>query len=234
MKPTAIQLELRKLSDPAIAEHSQRFFKTGKGEYGEGDSFLGVRVPVIRKLARKHRDLSIPAILRALTSPYHEERLLALLMLVDRFERGDDKVKKNIYTAYLDNTRYINGWDLVDSSAHQVIGGYLLNRDRRKLNTLSRSKSRWERRISIIATYHFIKRDQFEDTLRISRQLLGDSEDLVHKAAGWMLREVGNRDRQAEERFLLEHYRSMPRTMLRYAIEKFDKRERQRYLNGDK
>ena len=234
MKPTAIQLELRKLSDPAIAEHSQRFFKTGKGEYGEGDRFLGVRVPVIRKLARKHRDLSIPAILRVLTSPYHEERLLALLMLVDRFERGDDKVKKNIYTAYLDNTRYINGWDLVDSSAHQVVGAYLLNRDRRKLNTLSRSKSLWERRISIIATYHFIKRDQFEDTLRISRQLLGDSEDLVHKAAGWMLREVGNRDRQAEERFLLEHYRSMPRTMLRYAIEKFDKRERQRYLNGDK
>ena len=234
MKPTAIQLELRKFSDPAIAEHSQRFFKTGKGEYGEGDRFLGVRVPVIRKLARKHRDLPVSVILRVLTSPYHEERLLALLMLVDRFERGDDKVKKNIYTAYLDNTRYINGWDLVDSSAHQVVGAYLLNRDRRKLNTLSRSKSLWERRISIIATYHFIKRDQFEDTLRISRQLLGDSEDLVHKAAGWMLREVGNRDRQAEERFLLEHYRSMPRTMLRYAIEKFDKRERQRYLNGDK
>ena len=234
MKPAAAQQELRKLADPAIAEHSSRFFKTGKGEYGEGDQFLGVRVPQVRKLAKKHRSLELPAILRILKSPYHEERLLALIMLVNRFERAKENDRKEIYNTYLDNTDYVNGWDLVDSSAHQIVGGYLFDKDRKILSVLAGSGSLWERRISIISTYRFIKRDQYADTLNISRLLLKDKEDLIHKAVGWMLREVGNRNREVEEEFLLKHYKSMPRTMLRYAIEKFNKDERMQYLKGDK
>lgn len=224
------QTELRKLADPAIAKHALRFFKTGKGEYGEGDKFIGVRVPTIRAIAKQHRDLPLKSKLTILKSPYHEERLLALIMLVDQFQRGDAKTQNDIYKHYLANTQYINGWDLVDSSAHQIVGGYLLERKRSKLDTLSKSKMLWERRIAIIATYRFIKQDQYDDTLRIAHKLLDDKEDLIHKAVGWMLREVGNRDRSIEVAFLDKHYQSMPRTMLRYAIEKFDEKQRQHYL----
>ncbi len=155
-------------------------------------------------------------------------------MLVYQFEKADEALRKNIFDAYLGNTRYINGWDLVDSSAHQIVGEYLAGKDRQVLVTLSGSESLWERGIAIISTYHFIKMNQFEDTLAISQLLLGDKEDLIHKAVGWMLREVSNRDRKIEECFLLEHYASMPRTMLRYSIEKFDRQKRQAYLKGDK
>lgn len=224
------QTELRKLADPAIAKHALRFFKTGKGEYGEGDKFIGVRVPTIRAIAKQHRDLPLKSKLAILKSPYHEERLLALIMLVDQFQRGDAQIRKDIYKHYLANTQYINGWDLVDSSAHQIVGGHLLERKRSKLDTLSKSKMLWERRIAIIATYHFIKHDQYDDTLRLAHNLLHDKEDLIHKAVGWMLREVGNRNKSIEVAFLDKHYRSMPRTMLRYAIEKFDEKQRQHYL----
>lgn len=222
------------LANPTIAEHSRRFFKTGKGEYGEGDRFLGIRVPALRAFAKRHRDQTIGENVRLLSSRYHEERLLALIMMVNRFAIADEPQRQEIYKAYLDNTRYINNWDLVDSSAHQIVGGFLIDKNRCKLGQLSRSENLWERRISIIATYHFIKRDQYNDTLTIAKQLLNDKEDLIHKAVGWMLREVGKRDRKAQEHFLLNHYRTMPRTMLRYAIERFEVQERKQYMDGTK
>jgi len=230
MKLSEPQTALRKLADPTVAKAAQRFIKTGKGEYGEGDKFIGVRVPTIRTIAKQHRDLSIEQVIKILHSRYHEERLLALIMLVHLFDRGSLAQKSGVYKNYLANTQYINGWDLVDSSAHQIVGGYLLDKKRSKLDTLSTSGLLWERRISIIATYHFIKQNQFDDTLRIAEKLLQDEEDLMHKAVGWMLREVGNRDRKVEIGFLDKHYKTMPRTMLRYAIEKFDNKLRQHYL----
>jgi len=248
MKPCPVQLEFRQLSSPDVAERSSRFFKTGKGEYAERDRFLGIRVPVIRAFARKHKGQPTTNVLRLLRSDYHEERLLALIMMVNRFERADYAGRSEIYEMYLENIEHVNNWDLVDSSAHQIVGGFLFEESRPKsselesgelesselkLSELSRSTNLWERRISIISTYHFIKKDQFDETFAVSRQLLNDEEDLIHKAVGWMLREVGNRCKEAEEKFLLEHYRSMPRTMLRYAIEKFPEVERKRYLRGD-
>jgi len=168
--------------------------KIGPGEYGEGDIFLGIRVPVTRKVARKFRGLPFTQVLELLKSKYHEERLLALFMLVALFKKGNDKERKNIYDAYLDNTDTINNWDLVDGSAHQIVGGYLFERDRRPLYELAKSKSLWERRISIITTYHFIRKSDFADTLKLSEILLPDKEDLIHKAVGWMLREIGKLD----------------------------------------
>ncbi len=228
-----VKAQMQELSNPKIAEHSLRFFKTGPGEYGEGDLFLGIRVPVTKKVARKFKELPVDEVLKLLKSKYHEERLLALIMLVNRFKKETDKEQKKIYEAYLSHTEYINNWDLVDGSAHQIVGGYLFERDRKPLYQLAKSKSLWERRISMIATYTFIKRDDFEDTLKLSAILLTDEEDLMHKAVGWMLREVGKKDIEVEERFLRKHYKRMPRTMLRYAIEKFEERKRQRYLKGE-
>jgi len=227
-----VKAHMQELSNPKIAEHSLRFFKTGPGEYGEGDVFLGIRVPVTRKVARKFRELSLDQILKLLKSKFHEERLLALFMLVALFKKGDDIEKKNIYNAYLGHTDSINNWDLVDGSAHQIVGGYLFERDRRPLYKLVKSKSLWERRISMIATYTFIKKNDFVDTLKLSEILLPDEEDLIHKAVGWMLREVGKLDLEVEEKFLRKHYKKMPRTMLRYAIEKFVEKRRQGYLQG--
>ena len=228
-----VKAQMQELSNPKIAEHSLRFFKTGPGEYGEGDLFLGIRVPVTKKVARKFKELPVDEVLKLLKSKYHEERLLALIMLVNRFKKETDKEQKKIYEAYLSHTEYINNWDLVDGSAHQIVGGYLFERDRKPLYQLAKSKSLWERRISMIATYTFIKRDDFEDTLKLSAMLLMDEEDLMHKAVGWMLREVGKKDIEVEEKFLRKHYKKMPRTMLRYAIEKFEERKRQRYLKGE-
>ncbi len=189
-------------------------------------------MPVTRKVARKFRELSLDQILKLLKSKFHEERLLALFMLVALFKKGDDIEKKNIYNAYLGHTDSINNWDLVDGSAHQIVGGYLFERDRRPLYKLVKSKSLWERRISMIATYTFIKKNDFVDTLKLSEILLPDEEDLIHKAVGWMLREVGKLDLEVEEKFLRKHYKKMPRTMLRYAIEKFVEKKRQGYLQG--
>jgi 3-methyladenine DNA glycosylase AlkD len=224
---------LRRHADPRQAEILSRFFRTGPGQYGEGDIFIGVKVPQTRAVAREFRSAPLGEALKLLKSPVHEERLLALLLLVERYSNGDEAARESVYASYLANTRYINNWDLVDLSAPQIVGCHLLQRDRAVLRRLAVSESLWERRISVIATFHFIKNGEFSDTLEVSAALLADRHDLIHKAVGWMLREVGKRDQAAEEAFLLRHYRRMPRTMLRYAIEKFPEEKRQAYLKGD-
>jgi 3-methyladenine DNA glycosylase AlkD len=229
----AIRARLRALADPEIAAHSARFFKSGVGEYGAGDRFLGVRVPEVRRVAREFRAAPLRAALPLLRSRLHEERLLALVLLVARFERCDESERAEIYSQYRKHTpRYVNNWDLVDTSAAQIVGAYLEGRDRSPLYDLARSTSLWERRVAIIATFGYIRKREFGDTLAIAKLLLADREDLIHKAVGWMLREVGNRDRTALERFLRKHHAAMPRTMLRYAIERLPERQRTAYLNG--
>ena len=225
-----LQAELRALADPDKVDVYKRFFKTGPGEYGEGDLFLGVNVPAQRRLAGKYRDLNWLDTIRLLKSPYHEERLTALLIMIHQFERGDVLTRGRVYRFYLNNTRYINNWDLVDTSAHKICGPYLMDKDRTFLDNLARSRDLWKRRISIITTYYFIKHDQFDDTLRIAKILLHDKHDLIHKATGWMLREVGNRNQSVEEEFLDTHAAEMPRTMLRYAVEKFPPGLRKKYM----
>jgi 3-methyladenine DNA glycosylase AlkD len=232
MKASDLLTKLRALGDPAIANHSQRFFKTGPGEYGEGDRFLGIRVPLLRAEVKRSCELPLGEALKLLRSPYHEARLLALLILVDRFKRGDDDTRARIYRHYLEQTRYINNWDLVDSSAPQIVGGYLYPRERSILYQLVDSESLWERRIAVMATLFFIREQSYSDTLALCETLIDDPQDLIHKATGWMLREIGNRDAKTERSFLKKHYRRMPRTMLRYAIEKFPQEERQRYLQS--
>lgn len=227
-----LKTELKKLANPDIAAHSSRFFKSGKGEYGEGDKFLGIRVPQTRSVVKKYKSLALADCLKLLQSKYHEERLCAVLLLVQMFTKADESLQKKIYKAYLANTQFINNWDIVDSSAHQIVGAYLVQRKRNILKMLAKSSSLWERRIAIIATLHFIRLKDFDDTLTISRILLKDKEDLIHKAVGWMLREVGNRNLKTETDFLDQHYQTMPRTMLRYAIEKFTEKQRKQYLQG--
>jgi 3-methyladenine DNA glycosylase AlkD len=224
---------LNNLSDAIIAEHSQKYFKTGEGEYGHGDKFLGIRVPVLRKAVKLFEDTSITEIEKLIKSEYHEIRLFSLLLLVKMFAKGDARTKEKIVNLYLKNTKYINNWDLVDSSAPYIIGAWLFEKDRTVLYQLALSDLLWERRISIISTAYFIKNNQYKDTLKISSVLLSDSEDLIHKAVGWMLREVGNRDIRIEEKYLKKYYKKMPRVMLRYAIEKFSKQRRQAYLKGE-
>ena len=228
-----IQKQIRRLGNKQYAARLRKYFKTGKGEYGEGDRFLGIQVPVLRKIAKKYRKISIGEVSELVKSQFHEERLFSLLVLVEFFKRANDKDKKIIYTVYLSNTKFINNWDLVDASAGHIVGAYLLTRDKKPIYVLARSKNIWERRISIMSTSYFIKYNRFVDTLNIAEMLLGDEEDLIHKAVGWMLREIGKRDFELEERFLGKHYKSMPRTMLRYAIEKFSEEKRKIYLKGE-
>ena len=232
LKARDVQKRLKKLGNKGHATVSQRFFKTGPGEYGEGDIFIGIRVPVLRKLASEFKDLPVSEIEILLRSPIHEERLLAMLLFVHIFKKGDGDTKKNIYDLYLKSTEFINNWDLVDTSAEHIVGAYLLDKNKRPLYRLAKSKNLWNRRTAIMATFHFVKRHQFSETLKISHMLLFDRQDLIHKATGWMLREIGKRDPRTEETFLKEHYKKMPRTMLRYAIEKFPEEKRQRYLKG--
>lgn len=227
-----VRTELGKYADESDAVFLQRFFKTGPGEYGEGDCFIGVRVPATRRVARKYSGLHLNDTVELLRSAIHEERLLALIILTLKFKKGDPEEQTKIYEAYLKNTRRINNWDLVDVSAEHIIGAYLKGRSRDPLYRLAKSESLWERRIAVMATFHFIKKGEFEETLKIAATLIADSEDLIHKAAGWMLRETGKRDMNKEEEFLRKYYRSMPRTMLRYAIEKFPEDIRQPYLKG--
>jgi 3-methyladenine DNA glycosylase AlkD len=227
-----IRAELQQLADPVRATHSLRFFKTGPGQYGEGDKFLGLTVPQMRKLVRKYRALGDHDALELLASPWHEERLVALLLLVDGYKRGDEDRRRRIHRAYLANARWINNWDLVDASAEHVVGPHLDANEIALLERLARSKNIWERRIAIVSTFHFIKHNEFRPTLRIATMLLTDSHDLIHKAVGWMLREVGKRDRKTLDAFLKKHYRKMPRTMLRYAIERHPERIRKQYLAG--
>jgi 3-methyladenine DNA glycosylase AlkD len=227
-----IQQHLRDIADPATALVSQRFFKTAAGEYGEGDIFLGIKVPTLRALVKTFRATQPDVIAALLKSKFHEERLFALLLLMDFYQRGDTDDKQCAYDLYLSHTAYINNWDLVDVSAAHVVGDFLASRSRQPLSRLVTSDSLWERRISIVATFHFIRRNDFGDTLRLAEKLLPDTHDLIHKAVGWMLREVGKRDLETEEIFLQKHYRRMPRTMLRYAIERFPEPRRKQYLNG--
>jgi 3-methyladenine DNA glycosylase AlkD len=228
----ALRKELYALADPVDAQFLQGFFKTGPGQYGAGDKFLGLRVPDLRRFVREYPDLEDSQALEMLRSAWHEERLLALLFLVDKYRRGDSPVRAKLHRAYLANTRYINNWDLVDASAHYIVGQHLDARNIRLLERLARSDDIWERRIAIVATFHFIRAGEFRPTLKIAKLLVDDSHDLIHKAVGWMLREVGKRDRRVLDGFLRKHFRSMPRTMLRYAIERHPERVRKHYLRG--
>jgi 3-methyladenine DNA glycosylase AlkD len=233
LKASDICRRLHVLGDRERAQALQRFFKTAPGEYGEGDIFVGLRVPDIRNLAKEYQALGISEIIKLLQSSIHEARLLALIILVRAYTQGDDSIKDQIYNLYINNTRFINNWDLVDASAEHIVGSYLRYRSRSPLHSLAVSKLLWNRRISIMATFHYIKCGEFAETLRIAELLLRDPEDLIHKAVGWMLREIGKRDRLTEEEFLKAYYKGMPRTMLRYAIEKFPEKLRQQYLLGE-
>ncbi|HEY6167899.1 MAG TPA: DNA alkylation repair protein [Verrucomicrobiae bacterium] len=233
MKATELRRLLRSLADPGRAAGSSRFFKTGPGEYGEGDQFLGVTVPNTRSLLPRSDDLSEAGVLTVLHSRWHEERLLALLILVRRFQKAaSEAARGHLVRLYLANSQWINNWDLVDSSAPQILGTWLLRRERRVLRRLAKSKSLWEQRISIIATQALIRDGQFDDTLGLCRHFLTHPHDLMHKACGWMLREVGNRDEAVLKRFLDQHAAKMPRTMLRYSIEKLTNAQRRHYLRA--
>ena len=227
-----VRQQLQQLADPEIAQHSQRFFKTGVGEYAEGDQFLGIRVPVLRQQVTQYQDLANEAVVSLLKSQFHEERLFALLLWVKKFQKAADAEQAILYNLYLGNTEYINNWDLVDSSAYQIVGAFLADKDRQPVYQLAQSHGLWDRRIAMIATFHWIRHHDFEDALAIAKLLKDDAEDLMHKAVGWMLREIGKRDAETEKAFLKMHYPYMPRTMLRYAIEKFPEPERQQYLKG--
>ena len=227
-----IKSSLMLSANPENARFLQGYFKTGPGQYGEGDRFIGVRVPEVRRVLKHYKNLTPDDVLPLLHSSVHEERLFALLALIRCFERADQALRQQIFTLYLDNTAWINNWDLVDCSAPQIVGGYLLQGARDRLYLLARSTNVWERRIAIMATFAFIRSGQYSDTLEISEILLADKEDLIHKATGWMLREVGKREVIAEEQFLRRHCRVMPRTMLRYAIERFPEQTRRMYLSG--
>jgi 3-methyladenine DNA glycosylase AlkD len=245
-KLSELQRELKKLADPKRAEILQKFFKTGKGEYGEGDIFIGVTVPKIREIAKKYSSIDLKQLEGLIKSKIHEERLLALLILVDKYETTNHK--KIVLHFYIKNIKYINNWDLIDLSAPEIVGRHLFSNSRIRiiianknflatpqqiLKELAKSESIWERRISIISTFAFIKNRQFAHSLRIAEMLMNDKHDLIHKAVGWMLREIGKRDLQTEIEFLDKHYKKMPRTMLRYAIEKFPEKQRAAYLKKD-
>ncbi len=225
-----VKQKLKSLASPDVAKSSVRFFKTGQGQYGEGDIFIGIKVPTLRTVSREFRSLPLEEVRSLLNSPIHEERHLALMILVLQVAKCDAAHRRAAFDFYLQNTKFINNWDLVDCSAPQVVGGFLMDKSRKPLFQLTKSKSLWERRIAIVSTQHFIRHDDFADTLAISQRLLKDEEDLIHKAAGWMLREVGKKAKGVLEAFLDQHGKVMPRTMLRYAIEHFSPDQRRAYL----
>lgn len=231
MSAKAIRKKLKGYSSKKKAVILSRFFKTGRGEYAEGDIFIGVMVPQTREVVKEYKDMDLAEAMKLLRSRIHEERLAALLILVSKFKRACAEDKANIYDLYLKNSDFINNWDLVDSSAHHIVGGFLKDRSKDKLYDLASSKNLWERRISIIATFNFIRDGRFDEALKIADRLMNDKEDLIHKAVGWMLREVGKRNTRVLESFLDKRRKKMPRTMLRYAIEKFPESKRRRYLN---
>jgi 3-methyladenine DNA glycosylase AlkD len=223
---------LRKHARPERVPILQRFFKTRRGEYAAGDRFIGVKVPAIRAVCRECTGAPLAEVRKLLRSRIHEERLLAVLILVQIFRKSSVLEQRRIYTFYLAHTRFINNWDIVDASAAQIVGAWLYSRSKAPLTKLARSASIWERRIAIIATFDYIRRNEFDETLRIADLLLHDEHDLIHKAVGWLLREVGKRDGALEREFLNPRYKTMPRTMLRYAIERFPDLERRKYLVG--
>lgn len=225
-----LKQDMEKLASKERAKVNSGFFKIGKREYGYGDIFLGLTVPDTRKMAKKYYNLELKYAKQLLKSKVHEHRLIALLILIEKFNQASEKDKKEIINFYLNHTNYINNWDLVDLSADKLLGNYLLDKNKNVLYKLSRSSSLWEKRISIISTFAFIKKNKFQDTLNISKILLDDEHDLIHKAVGWMLREIGKRNQNVEEEFLKKHYKNMPRTMLRYSIERFSKEKQKYYL----
>lgn len=225
-----IRNELENLGDPERAKKLSGFFKTGKGQYGEGDVFLGIPVPIQRKVSKKYQSLTLVDLQKLLVSKIHENRLTALLILVLKYGKGDQRTKKNIFNFYLKNSFYVNNWDLVDLTAPKIVGNYLLDKNRSILYKLVKSSSLWERRIAVLSTFAFIRNNDFLDALEISKLLLCDKHDLIHKAVGWMLREIGKRNQEVLEEFLEEYSMQMPRTMLRYSIEKFNSEKRKYYL----
>jgi 3-methyladenine DNA glycosylase AlkD len=225
-----VKVDLEKLSDSEHAKKLQLFFKTGEGEYGEGDIFIGVRVPDQRRIAKKFRNIPLSDVLILLQSGIHEHRLTALFILAEQFTKGNEETRGLIVDLYLNNTTYVNNWDLVDSSAHKILGTWLVDRSREILYELARSESLWERRISIISTFAFINRSDLEDALALAEALIHDRHDLIHKASGWVLREIGKRDQSILEEFLIRNYRKMPRTMLRYAIERLPEERKRFYM----
>lgn len=233
-----IQDALQKVARKDKAEFLPRFFKTGKGEYGEGDVFLGVTVPDTRKIAKEFLHIDLEEMVSLLKSKIHEERLAALLILVEKYEKAkkkkDSNEQKEIVDFYLKNKNGINNWDLVDLSAPKILGNFLLENDRKILYEYVHSLRLWDRRIAVVSTYAFIQNMQFQDTFKLCEQLLNDKHDLMHKACGWMLREIGKRDEKALEQFLKKNAQRMPRTMLRYAIERFPEEKRKAYLKKEK
>ncbi|HHT73288.1 MAG TPA: DNA alkylation repair protein [Firmicutes bacterium] len=229
-----IQQELQAFIEPEKAEFLPKFFKTGAGEYAEGDVFLGVRVPWQRKVARKYfQHVGLEDIKALLSSPVHEYRSVALIILVHKYEKAKyEEEKEKIAQFYLDNLDHVNNWDLVDLSADKILGAYLFDKDRQPLLELAASQDLWRQRVAMIATFYFIRKGDFADTLALAELFLDHPHHLIHKAVGWMLREVGKRDQQVEIAFLKEHYKRMPRTMLRYAIEKLEPQLRQEFLKG--
>jgi 3-methyladenine DNA glycosylase AlkD len=228
-----IQKELKKYINKSKADHYPKFFQAYEGGYGEGDKFIGVTVPNQRKIAKKYfEEIALKDVEKLLQNDIHEYRQTALFILTYAYEKADKIKKKKIIDIYLSNTDYINNWDLVDSSAYKILGDYLLNKDKKLLYELANSSNMWEQRLAIIATFKFIKKGNYEDTIKISKLLLDHKHDLIHKAVGWMLREVGKKDYDIEYGFLVKHYKNMPRTMLRYSIEKFDEEVRQKFLKG--
>lgn len=225
-----IKEHLQSLADKQIAAHSQRYFKTGKGEYAEGDIFLGIRVPVLRKVAKQYPQLSLKHIQSLLKSKIHEHRLLALIMLVNQYQKTDSNTQDSIIKLYLNHTKYINNWDLVDTSAAHIVGAYLYNKNRDLLYELVNSENIWERRISVLSCFYFIRHNDYDDAIKIAEKLLNDSHDLIHKAVGWMLRETGKKNPTKLNHFLDKYAAIMPRTMLRYALEKLPPKRRQYYM----
>ena len=217
--------ELKQLADSEKKEVLQRFFKTGKGQYGEGDVFIGVTVPKIRLLAKKYKDVSLDQVQKLLKNKIHEVRLLGLIILTYK------KLDKNIYDLYLKNTQYVNNWDLVDLTAHKIVGQYLEDKDRKVLYKLAKASNLWEKRIAMISCWGYIRNNDFEDALKIAEILLNDDHDLIHKAVGWMIREIGKKEQDTAERFLLKYRKVMSRTTLRYAIERFDEKKRKFYMS---
>ncbi len=227
-----LKKEIKELSNPVRAKGSMAFFKTDKGSYGEGDVFAGLTVPQSRSLAKKHKDLTLDDVKKLLESPIHEERLIGLLILVEQFQKGTPDKQKSIFEFYLQMKSHVNNWDLVDLSADKIMGAYLIDKPKDSIYKLALSTNLWDKRIAMLTTFWFLKHNQFEDTQKIAKILLHDKHDLIHKAVGWMLREMGKRDSKTLENFLKKHYKTMPRTTLRYAIERFSPALRQAYLQG--
>jgi 3-methyladenine DNA glycosylase AlkD len=228
--PAKLKQQLLSLANPEYAQHAQRFFKTGPGEYAEGDIFLGIRVPALRQLAKHYTDLTLRQLQGLIKSKFHEQRLFVLIVLVLQNKSADPVTQKDICDFYLHNTHYINNWDLVDTSASSILGSWLYMRDRKILFRLAKSENLWERRIAIVACHYFIKQNDFADALEIYAGLLHDKHDLIHKSIGWMLREIGKQNIAAEQRFLDQYADIMPRTMLRYSLEKFPARLKKEYM----